>query len=258
MESKSYRLREFISPSDGRSLVIDTSPGLSLGALPGLEDYMGTAAPLLPLADGIVASPGMARRLSGRTRQHAALLVRADWTNALRGPDFVLPPESVGTVPLLEPADGLDLGASALVVTFLLGHKEAVEADCLRRTVQLSLAGTRVGVPLIVDVHPIGPRVVLRVKAIELGVSYALEGGADGIAIPWSGATSFATIQTMAAGLPVWIKPGADDFAGGGAAQEALDAGATGLWLGAELFAQPDPAALVTALGGRVHAAPTG
>ena len=41
--------------------------------------------------------------------------------------------------------------------------------------------------PLIVDVQPIGPRVVLMNKAIELGVSYALEGGADGIMIPWPG-----------------------------------------------------------------------
>ena len=61
--------------------------------------------------------------------------------------------------------------------------------------------------PLIVNVHPIGPRVVLRSKAIELGVSYALEGGADGVAIPWPGGASFVDIQTMAAEVPVWVKP---------------------------------------------------
>ncbi len=256
MESKTYRIREFVRPADGRSLVIDTSAGLSLGALPGLEDFTQAVAPLLPLVDGIVASPGMARRLSGRTRHDAALLVRADWTNALRGPDFVLPPEMVGSVPLLEPADALDLGASALVVTFLLGHEEAVEADCLRRTVQLALTGSGMGMPLIVDVQPIGPRVVLRLKAIELGVSYALEGGADGVAVPWPGKVSFQTITTMAAGLPVWVKPETEDLAAmdSGTIQEALEAGAAGLWLGADLFAQAEPVSIVSALGGLVHA----
>lgn len=273
MQSKLYRLREFVKPADGRSLIADTSAGLSLGALLGLEDFEAAVGPALPLLDGVVASPGQARRLAGRTRVDAALLVRADWTNALRGPDFVLPPDVVSTLPLIDPADALDLGASALVLTFLLGHEEHVEAACLRATVQLALEGSRVGMPLIVDVQPIGPRVVLRSKAIELGVSYALEGGADGVAIPWPGAESFQTIAAMAAGSPVWVRPSPDDLTasvvdvGAGLrpalnptltpalnpAQEALDLGATGLWLGPEAFAQPDPPALFAALGALVH-----
>ncbi len=262
MDSKLYRLREFVKPADNRSLIADTSAGLSLGALPGLEDFEGAVGPALTLLDGVVASPGQARRLAGRTRADAALLVRADWTNALRGPDFVLPPDVVSTLPLIDPADALDLGASALVLTFLLGHEEHVEAACLRATVQLALEGSRVGMPLIVDVQPIGPRVVLRSKAIELGVSYALEGGADGVAIPWPGAESFQTIAAMAAGSPVWVRPSPDDLTtpvGAGLrpalnpAQDALDLGATGLWLGPEAFAQPDPPALFAALGALVH-----
>lgn len=259
MDTKLYRLREFIRPADGRSLIADTSAGLSLGALPGLEDFSAAAAAALPLLDGLVASPGQARHLAGRTRGDAALLVRADWTNALRGADFVLPPETITYLPLVEPADALDLGASALAVDFLLGHEEHVEAACLRLTVQLALEGTRVGLPLIVDVQPIGPRVVLYNKAVELGVSYAFESGADGVAVPWPGAESFETILKMAAGSPVWVRP---DLSGVEAAvgteslaplQEPLALGATGLWLGAEAFARDDPPALFAALSGLVH-----
>jgi DhnA family fructose-bisphosphate aldolase class Ia len=95
MNNKHYRMSEFINPADGRSLVVDTSNSLVLGVLPGLEHFADAVNPLLPLLDGIVTSPGQARKLGPRTNQEAALLIRADWTNALRGDDFVLPPETI-------------------------------------------------------------------------------------------------------------------------------------------------------------------
>jgi DhnA family fructose-bisphosphate aldolase class Ia len=251
MDSKTYRIREFIRPSDGRSLVIDTSAGLSLGPLPGLEDFSAALIPLLPLADGVVASPGQVRRLAGRTRAEAALLVRADWTNALRGPDFVLPPTTIAHLPLLTPEEALELGASALVLTFLLGHTEQVEAECLRQTVQLAIAGAQAGMPLLVDVRPLGPRVVLRDKAIQLGVSYALEGGADGVVLPWPGQHAFAQVVKMAAGIPLWIRvedPGEPELL-----RQALDQGASGVWLDERAFAAPDPAEEVRGLAALAH-----
>lgn len=244
MNSKMYRLREFFNLAYGGSLIVDTSAGLSLGPLPGLEHFSAAVVPVLSLVDGLITSPGQASKLAGHTRQETALLVRADWTNALRGPDFVLPPETTSHIPLLAPQEALDLGASALVVYFLLGHDERIEAGCLRTTVQLAIMGSQVAMPLVVDVQPIGPRVVLRDKAIELGVSYALEGGADGVAVPWPGRASFETIRTMAAERPVWIKPKTLEDARA-ELTEALEVGAAGLWLDAEVFAQPDPAAIL-------------
>ena len=255
MDSKSYRLREFISPVDGRSLVVDASAGLSLGVLPGLEHFAEAVKPLLPLADGIVASPGQAGRLAGRSRTDAALLVRADWTNALRKPDFVLPPEMISYIPLVDPAEALDLGASALVLNFLLGYEEQIEAGCLKNTVQLALQGGQIGLPLIVDVQPSGPRVMLQSNAVELGISYALEGGADGAAIPWPGPASLVRILTMMAGLPVWIKPTSIEVAGI-EMTAALSLGVTGLWLNERLFALENPAATLDALRVRLHTQP--
>ena len=252
MESKTYRIREFICPSDGRSLVVDASAGLSLGPLPGLEDFSGALAPLLPLADGVVTSPGQAPRLAGRTRAEAALLVRADWTNALRGPEFVLPPTTTLRIPLLTPEEALDLGASALVLTFLLGHTEQVEAECLRQTVQLAIAGSQVGMPLLVDVRPLGPRVVLRAKAIQLGVSYALEGGADGVVLPWPGQPAFMQVVKMAAGIPLWIRVEGSDMEPD-LLRQSLELGAAGLWLDEQVFSTPDPAGRVEKLLSLVH-----
>lgn len=223
-----------------------------MGPLPGLEHFSKAVLPILPLVDGIVSSPGQTRKLSGRTRQDAALLVRADWTNALRGAGFVLPPETIDLVPLLSPQDALDLGASAMVIYFLLGHEEEIEAGCLRRTVQTSLEGAKVGLPLIVDVQPIGPRVVLYKKAVELGVSYALEGGADGVAIPWPSKESFKTIITMVADVPVWVKPSALEDAEVELSQ-ALELGGAGLWLGEDVFAQSDYGSIIRKFNTKLH-----
>jgi len=257
MESKTYRLKEFIHPADRRSLIVDASAGLSLGPLPGLEQFAPAVEGVLPLVDGLVASPGQAGKLSGRTRQDAALLVRADWTNALRDKKFVLPPETISHIPLLTPMDALDLGASALVIYFLLGFEEQIEAGCLRSTVQLALEGTKVGMPLIVDVQAIGPRVVLKSKAIELGVSYALEGGADGVAVPWPDRESFKTILAMAAGLPVWIKPTKlEDLEA--ELGDALQMGGTGLWLDQQIFAAQDINELLNIIGAQIHSLETG
>lgn len=252
MSNKTYRLREFINPSDGRSLVLDASAGLSLGPLPGMEELIPAVQPLLALIDGLVASPGAAGKLTGRTRADGALLVRSDWTNAFRGPDFVLPAETISHIQLLDPGEVLDFGASALVNYFLLGFEEQIEADCLRSTVRLALEGTRVGMPLIVDVQPIGPRVVLRNKAIELGVSYALEGGADGVAVPWSDRKSFQDILTMAAAAPIWVKPSTLEDAQVELG-DALQMGAAGLWLDQRLFTQTDPKTELEVYHAQVH-----
>jgi DhnA family fructose-bisphosphate aldolase class Ia len=252
MESKTYRLRELFKPADGHSLVVDASGGLSLGPLPGLEQFAPAIQQVLPHVDGLVSSPGQAKNITGRTRADAALLVRADWTNALRGPDFVLSPEHISHIPLLSPSDALDLGASALVVYFLLGFEEQIEAGCLRNTVQLALEGSKVGMPLIVDVQAVGPRVVLESKAIELGVSYSLEAGADGIAVPWSGGESFQTIIAMASGVPVWIKPSQLPVQEN-ELQQVLDLGGSGLWLDHHLFDRENITQILERINGQLH-----
>jgi DhnA family fructose-bisphosphate aldolase class Ia len=242
MSSKQYRMSELLDPVDGRSLVIDTSRPLGQGVLPGLEHFLDAVKPLLPLLDGIVASPGQARALKPRTRRDAVLLVRADWTNALRGENFVLPAETIQYLPLLEPVDALDLGANALVMYFILGHEEEIEARCMQRVVNLALEGLSLGMPVLVEVKPVGPRVVLPDKAIELGASFAIEGGADGIIVPWPGAVSFKTILAMGKDLPVWV----GDLSlekDATVMEEALQMGASGIWLDEHIFGLKDPAA---------------
>jgi DhnA family fructose-bisphosphate aldolase class Ia len=251
MKGLDYRLKEFL-PASGRSAVlVDTSAGLALGALPGLEDFQKAVRPLLPIVEGVVCSPGQLRRLGSRTRGEAALLVRMDWTNTLRGEGFTLPPEKISYLTLLDAGEALALGATGMVLSFLLGYEEAVEAACLKATVQLALKGKDLGLPLVVEVCPGGPRVSLPGKAVELGASYALEGGADVVVLPQPGPDSLETISNMLS-VPWLLKPASADSADT-EWESARGLGAAGLWLDHTWLAPDMPLA---GLAARVHQAP--
>jgi DhnA family fructose-bisphosphate aldolase class Ia len=200
---------------------------------------------------GLVCSPGQLRRISHRTRGEASLLVRMDWTNTLRGADFVLPPASTQRLPLLTVQDALDLGAAAMVSSFLLGYEEEVEAACLRHTVQWALEGNTLGLPLIVEVRATGPRVSIHDKAIELGTSYALEGGADVIIVPYPGRKSLESIAAMVS-VPWLIKPSHFENATA-ELSEAIGLGCAGLWFDHAVFALSNAADVLQAFAAQLH-----
>ncbi len=210
-------------------MLLDASAGLSLGALPGLEDFSASVHPVLSWLDGLVCGPGQLRRLVSPIRSNPALLVRMDWTNTLRGDAFPLPPETATHIFILEANDALELGATGMVISFLLGYEEAIEAACLKAAVQLSLAGKDLGLPLVVEVRPSGPRVSLPGKAVELGASYALESGADVIIVPYPGLDSLKTISVMVS-VPWLLKPTSAEKTAC-EWEEALGLGTSGLWL---------------------------
>jgi len=240
------RMQEFFSAIDQRSLIVDTSAGMILGTLPGLDDFESALRPLLPLVDGLVCAPGQLRRLEGSTLQDAGLLMRMDWTNSLRGPDFVLPPAQVQQFPLFSVEDASDFGAVGMVTSFLLGYEEEVEAMCMKTTVSLAIKGKDAGMPLVVEVRPTGPRVSIPNKAVELGASYALEGGADVIIVPYPGSSSLETIGQFVS-VPWLLKP--SSFANAEQElHEALSLGCSGLWLDHTLFAQTDPTQVLQSL----------
>jgi DhnA family fructose-bisphosphate aldolase class Ia len=245
------RMKEFFNGADSRSLIIDVSAGMVLGALPGLEDFAATLRPSLALVDGVVCAPGRLRGLEGRTKQEAGLLMRMDWSNSRRGRDFVLPPAQIRTFPLFSAKEASDFGAVGMAISFLLGYEEDIEAACMKATVTLALEGKAVGMPLVVEVCPTGPRVSLPGKAVELGASYALEGGADVIALPYPGTASLKTISQFVS-VPWLVKP--TSFAAAEKeVEEALALDGAGVWLDHTLFSLADPQQTLQWLAELVH-----
>jgi DhnA family fructose-bisphosphate aldolase class Ia len=222
MNSLDYRLKEFLPDQSRRAVLLDTSAGLSLGALPGV-------LPEIPCMDGLVCSPGQLRRFGNRTRADAALLVRVDWTNTLRGSAFPLPPAMATRLTILDAQDALELGASGMVLSMLLGYEEAVDMACVKAAVQLALDGKDLGLPLLVEVCPSGPRVSLPDKAVEMGASFALESGADVVIVPYPGPDSLKTISAMLS-VPWLLKPTTAERSIS-EWEAAFGFGAAGLWL---------------------------
>jgi DhnA family fructose-bisphosphate aldolase class Ia len=165
----------------------------------------------------------------------------------------VLPPTNVHHLPLLTVQDALDLGATAMVSFFLLGYEEDIEAGCLRNTVQWAMDGNALGLPLIVEVRTTGPRVSIRDKAIELGASYALEGGADAIVLPYPGRKSLESIAAFVS-VPWLIKPSHLENAAS-ELEEAIGLGGAGLWLDHNVFAFSNTSAVLQEFALRVHQA---
>ncbi len=229
MEKHNNHLKDFPFGSDHPVTLLDTSGGLSLGALPGLEEFGQAIPKILPGLDGLICSPGQLRRLSSTTVSGTKLFVRMDWTNILRDANFPLPPHTPVHLSILDPQDAVALAASGMVVDLLLGYEDAIEAHCLKLIVQLALAGRELELPLIVEVRTSGPNVAAMDKAIELGASLAQEGGADTIIVSNPGLDSLKNIAAMLT-VPWLLKPSSakTDLTD---CEAAFDLGAAGIWL---------------------------
>jgi DhnA family fructose-bisphosphate aldolase class Ia len=83
-------------------------------------------------------------------------------------------------------------------------------------------------------------------------VSYALEGGADGVAVPWPGKDSFETVIKMAAGSPVWVKPTSLENSKS-ELESCLELGGSGLWLGEAVFNLSDTPGSLQSYNAALH-----
>lgn len=185
---KDIRLSDFIDSRDGRSLLLDTTVASCLGAIQGMEDLAETIRALNTLFDGIILNPGQAEHLAellgGKDR--AAPLVRVDWTNAYRDENFPLPVSRVKRTMISDGEDALQLGASAVVSSFLMGFDEDFEAENIKSISLLARECYPLALPVVVDIRPIGEKVTQSnfAGSIKLGVSFMQEAGADALIIP--------------------------------------------------------------------------
>lgn len=243
---KSLRLAEFWREGQ-RSLLIDATLPAALGPLPGLEAPARLVESLAPLADGLILNPGLAERHAERFggRLGAAPLVRLDWANIHRPADFALPPRNPQRVMLATPTDAVQIGACAAVVSLLLGYDEDFEAHNIQSISFASRECTRVSLPLLADVHLTGPKIdpARFDSALELGVSFMVEAGADGIFLPLPGPQALRLLLNYSP-VPLFIRLGtaAQLEEQGQALQDALEAGVAGLVVGSHALSRADEA----------------
>lgn len=242
---KTLRLAEFWQAGT-KSLLVDATLPSALGPLPGLESPSGLVERLAPRAHGLILNPGLAERYAGHFagKLGAAPLVRLDWTNLPRPADFALPPHSVQRVPLASPTDALQIGASAAVASLLLGFDEDFEAANIQAIAFMCRESVRVALPLLADVVLAGPKIepAKRDAAIQLGVSFMVEAGTDGIIIPLPAAPALDLLLDFSP-VPLFLRvdTAADLDAGRDALGAALAAGCAGIVIGSHALADAGP-----------------
>lgn len=267
MLGKGIRLNEFIDPEDGRSLIIEADFGLMLGPVEGLEDLMDSLNKVVKgRPDGVILSLGMAGRFIHcfLGRRAPALLLRADWTNALRNGAHMLPAHRVRRVSVAGVEEALALGASAIVAYLFVGYEDDEdEAGNLEAVATLAEECGHAGMPLLIQSIPIGERVTMvnYADCVGLAVRTAVEAGADVVAAPYTGDfESFKGVVASAKGFPILMLDMDVKLAREQPAQEylkaledSLKAGAAGAIFGRRLLRKADLVKAVEDVRKEIH-----
>ena len=185
---KTIRLGDLFDPTDHSSLIIDTSITASLGAVSGLENIKKTVSKINTICDGIIVNPGQLEHhadLLGGARR-AAPIVRLDWTNYTRDESFCLPAVDIHRVLISGVEDALRLGASAVLMRYLMGFDDEFEAENVQSVSLQAKDAYRESLPFIVEICPLGPKVDTHNYdgTLKLGVACMLEAGADVLILP--------------------------------------------------------------------------
>jgi len=241
-----------IFAEDGRALVVAMDHGLSMGHLPGLENperVIRTAAS--ERADAVMTTAGVVKRHSaclGRT----GLIVRAD----LGGTYLAAQPSGPGLAVSIEEA--LMLGADALAVMLYPGAPGDLEERSFRNLSLLVREGMKWGVPVLAEVIPHGSFDLERISPGDIAscVRMAAEAGADFVKTFYAGGPESFRRVVEAAGVPVLILGGPKVSGELGLlkmVKEALDAGASGVAFGRNIWQHVNPAGMVSALRRVIH-----
>ncbi len=262
---KRYRLNRLFSRPSGRCLDVAVDHGYFNEAafLEGIEDVAAAVSALAAAGpDAIQLTVGQARHLQALPgKEKPVLVLRVDVANVY---GRAMPAVAFSQL-IAEPvAQALRLDAVCVVANvFSIPGQPGLHGECLRNIARLQQECESWGMPLMVE--PLVFAADARggylpdgdpAKIIPL-VRQAVEAGADIIkADPTRDAEDFHRVVEVAGGIPVLVR-------GGGRAPDAellartaavIRQGAAGIVYGRNIIQHSDPAGMVRALMGVVHA----
>ncbi len=234
---KLLRLSRFLE-SGKVSVILQADLGLSLGPVDGLEN-MDRSLELACKAgvDAVILASGQVARhvhfFKGRSAP--SILARVDWSNSERGPSFALPASSVARTIIDDAEHAAFLGCDGVVLSFQMGYgKDDAEADNLASIAELSSSCSALGLPVLVEVSPVGERVTDRNYGdiVKLAARMSIEAGADAIVAPNLGADLLRELAVACKPAPIWVKLRNSDVPWSGSVGEIGIAGfVLGPWL---------------------------
>ncbi len=245
---KVFRLKR-IFREDSKSIIVPLDHGVTYGPIRGIQDVRETVKKLEPLADALLFHKGVARYVVSNLSGRCGVIIH------LSGSLLVSPSHDakvlVGTV-----EEAVSLGADGISIHINIGNEW--DRDMLRDLGSISRKAERWGIPLLAMIYPRGSHIKdpadpgLIAHAARLGA----ELGADVIKVPYTGSPESFRKVVEGTFVPVVM-------AGGPRAKSerdfltmvrcAMDAGASGLSVGRNVFQHEHPEKMLKALSMIVH-----
>jgi predicted phospho-2-dehydro-3-deoxyheptonate aldolase len=246
---KTRRLNRMLSPVTGRGVFLPIDQPVTLGPIPGLADLrQDLPRLLLGQPDAIIAHRGLlASDMLESTS--AALIMHLSAATALSSR------AEVKTL-LTGIEDAVHLGADAVSVHVSFGVPE--ETPMLAAAGQTAARCDQWAIPLLVMAYVAGSQPAREPAKVAHAARVAAELGADLVKVAYTGTVeSFASVCS-ASFVPVLVAGGdkmpwtsvlAD-------VRNAIDAGASGVCIGRNVFQHDEPAAALADLRAAVHIEP--
>lgn len=259
---KTIRLGRVLNPHDLRAAVVAFDHGLHLGPVSGVMKPGETLQLLAEAgADAFLVSPGVARMYASVFAGHGApgLILRLDWTNLWRSPDMLGSEEGRGRL-IASVENAARQGADAVLVYMFVGYEDPdVEARQVEDVAQVAQACEDLGIGCIIEPMARGKRAgkdIYRAEYIAQGARMACEIGADILKTDYSGSADTFRQVIEASFRPVLIAGGPKTETLRQALEMmrgALDAGASGMFIGRNVFQAPDPGRMMGVLRRMIH-----
>jgi 3-hydroxy-5-phosphonooxypentane-2,4-dione thiolase len=236
------RLARVFRPATGRTVMLAIDHGYFQGPTSGLERVDLSIVPLLPYADALMTTRGMARSTIPPAAAPPIVLRASGGPSVLR--ELSNEQLAVGM------EDAVRINACAVAVQVFIGGE--YETQSVRNMTRLVDAGQRYGIPVLA-VTAVGRELTRDARYLRLATRICAELGAHVVKTYYCE----PDFDTVAAACPVPVV-----MAGGKKLPErdaltmayrAIDEGAAGVDMGRNIFQSDHPAAMIRAVGAVVH-----
>lgn len=248
---KAIRLERIVNRNTGRTIIVPMDHGVTVGPIAGIHDVITAVTEVAEGgADAGLVHKGIARLGHRGTGRDLGLIIHLSAATGLspRPNAKVL----VGTV-----EEALKLGADGVSIHVNIGDDS--EPTMLEDFGRVAASASEWGVPLLAMVYARGPKVGNEYdpEVVAHCARVGAELGADIIKVNYTGSTeSFRHVVLGAGGVPVVIAGGERTDSVRGfleMVRGALDAGASGLSVGRNVFQHSKPRLLAAVLKRLVH-----
>jgi fructose-bisphosphate aldolase/2-amino-3,7-dideoxy-D-threo-hept-6-ulosonate synthase len=245
-EGKTRRLKQ-IFQKDNRTVIVPMDHGVTVGPIAGIGNMQTVTDKLIKgKVDAILVHKGIARRIDV---DGAGLIVMLSGMSTLS-------PNVNAKVQVCSVQEALRLGADAVSVHVNVGAQD--EDKMLANLGKVSEECDAFGIPLLAMMYPRGPKIANEhaLEVVAHAARIGAELGADIIKTNYTGSIESFKQVTETCPAPVVIAGGPKCKSPQEVLQttfDALQAGASGLSIGRNVFQAENPTAIAKALSAIVH-----